>query len=81
MTIDDFNRAYPVHKAPPAACWCGAENRQADDHICGECAEHCELAAHREGRESPRDVELRRLRNAPCADPEHDAQFRGSTAA
>lgn len=60
MTIDDFNRMYPVRKVMPDTCWCGEANDQADDHRCPECPEHCELAAHREGRDSPRDAELRR---------------------
>jgi hypothetical protein len=60
MTIDDFNRENPVRRVLPDTCWCGSTNRQADDHICAECPGHCELVAHREGRESPRDVELRR---------------------
>lgn len=62
MTIDEFNHANPIHRHIPDECWCGAPSRQADDHICGECPQHCELAAHREGRPSPRDVELRRRR-------------------
>jgi hypothetical protein len=60
MTIDEFNLENPIKRVIPDQCWCGAENRLADDHICGECVEHCELRAHREGRDSPRDVELRR---------------------
>lgn len=61
MTIEEFNRAYPVRRIVEDTCWCGARSRQAEDHICGECPQHCELAAHREGRPSPRDVELRRI--------------------
>jgi hypothetical protein len=62
MTIEEFHAAHPIHRIIPDECWCGAPAKQAADHICGECPEHCELAAHREGRESPRDVELRRQR-------------------
>lgn len=67
MTIEEFHQANPIRRQLPETCWCGEQARQADDHICGECPEHCELAAHREGRPSPRDVALR--------------QFRGTTAA
>ncbi|MDI6911512.1 hypothetical protein [Nocardioides sp.] len=56
MTINEFNEIYPVRRILPETCWCGAENRRAEDHICGECPEHCELAAHREGRPSPARV-------------------------
>lgn len=68
MTIWEFNERHPVHRVVPDTCWCGNASRQADDHICGECPEHCELAAHREGRPSPRDVELRRLRQREVPD-------------
>jgi hypothetical protein len=67
MTIEEFHQAYPIRHLPPEQCWCGAENGQAEDHICGECPAHCELEAHRQGRPSPRDVEIRRLRAAAAA--------------
>lgn len=63
MTIEEFNRQTPIHHLAPTSCWCGKPNRLADDHVCGECPDHCELAAHREGRPSPRDAELRRIRS------------------
>lgn len=73
MTIDEFHAAYPVRRILPDSCWCGASNRQATDHLCGECPVHCELAAHREGRPSPRDVELRRqLEDRRRGGVEHD---------
>lgn len=67
MTLEEFNRMHPVHRIMPEECWCGEPAGQADDHLCGECPTHCELAAHREGRPSPRDEELRRLRRVSAA--------------
>jgi hypothetical protein len=67
MTIEEFHAAHPIHRQVPETCWCGKESRQADDHICGECPAHCELEAHREGRPSPRDEELRRLHGGAAA--------------
>lgn len=39
---------------PPTTCWCGRAVQAAPDHTCRQCAEHCEIAAYREGRPSPR---------------------------
>lgn len=69
MTIEEFHRLHPIRRTLPQECWCGAKAGEAEDHMCGECSEHCELAAHREGRPSPRDVELRRLRVEQAATP------------
>ena len=68
VTIEEFNATYPVRRVVPDDCWCSKPNRQAEDHICGECPAHCELEAHREGRPSPRDVELRRQRQLGMAE-------------
>lgn len=70
MTIDEFNQLNPIRRILPTTCWCGAPSQQADDHMCGECPDHCELEAHREGRPSPRDVELRRRRRAAQEAPQ-----------
>lgn len=61
MTIEEFHQTYPVRRVFPETCWCGSTAGLADDHMCGECPSHCELEAHRQGRPSPRDIELRRL--------------------
>lgn len=62
MTLDEFNRRNPVRFVPPSQCWCGASNRGAEDHLCPECLVHCELAAHRDGRLSPRAEALHQIR-------------------
>lgn len=75
MTIDDFDRTFPVHRSVPDTCrFCGEPAQDADDHPCGECAEHCTLEAHRRAEanrrlaEQHRDAErLRQIHAAQAA--------------
>lgn len=58
------------------SCPCGAPVQDAEDHVCGECATHCRLDAHR--RETARqrateqaqeDARLERLHASQIAVP------------
>lgn len=55
--LDPPNNDQPADgKSWPTHCWCGepVQPSKALDHRCRQCAKHCEIAAHRAGRPSPR---------------------------
>jgi hypothetical protein len=70
VTIEEFDERVPVHRVVGIICPCGEPAQDVEDHVCGECVEHCRLDRYRRAEEQRRlaeqvraDEQLQRIRS------------------